>query len=233
MQPAQRQRLQREPGGGLLVAGRPHPGERCVHRTHVALLVDGAGGGGGGGRVFARVEGKAHASSKKTQEESFTSLFTDLRKVANHPLLLDNQTGAVATKYTRDPAVLPRLAFLLHRLGAFGHSCTVPMVLAQLTETSDFGLHALCCEYGFDACAEVYRMRLTPAEINESSGKFVHLRTLLPQLKKDGHRVLLFSQWTSMLDILEVFLGEEGLDMDYLRLDGSTDSKARQRMIDE
>lgn len=44
------------------------------------------------------------------------------------------------------------------------------------------------------------------------------LAELLPLLKKDGHRVLIFSQWTSMLDILEWML--EVIGVTYRRLDG-------------
>ena len=44
------------------------------------------------------------------------------------------------------------------------------------------------------------------------------LAELLPDLKKCGHRVLIFSQWTSMLDILEWTL--DVLGVTYRRLDG-------------
>jgi len=44
------------------------------------------------------------------------------------------------------------------------------------------------------------------------------LARLLPSLKEDGHRVLIFSQWTSMLDILEWALDVIGVT--YRRLDG-------------
>jgi hypothetical protein len=37
-----------------------------------------------------------------------------------------------------------------------------------------------------------------------ASGKFVLLDKLLPRLKADGHRILLFSQFKIMLDIIEV-----------------------------
>jgi SNF2 family DNA or RNA helicase len=36
------------------------------------------------------------------------------------------------------------------------------------------------------------------------SGKLVLLDKLLPRLQRDGHRVLIFSQFRIMLDILEV-----------------------------
>lgn len=46
------------------------------------------------------------------------------------------------------------------------------------------------------------------------------LDRMLPKLREDGHRVLLFSQFTSMLDILEDFCMMRGFE--YCRLDGST-----------
>lgn len=42
--------------------------------------------------------------------------------------------------------------------------------------------------------------------------------------------MLIFSQWTRLLDLLEVFL--EDMSMRYLRLDGSTPVRERQRLID-
>jgi adenosinetriphosphatase len=40
----------------------------------------------------------------------------------------------------------------------------------------------------------------------EASGKMILLDKMLPKLKADGHRVLIFSQMTKMLDILEDYL---------------------------
>jgi len=53
---------------------------------------------------------------------------------------------------------------------------------------------------------------------------------LLPELEAQGHRTLLFSQWTTILDIIEVFLEQRGTP--FLRLDGSTSVSARQQLID-
>jgi len=52
------------------------------------------------------------------------------------------------------------------------------------------------------------------------SGKVAYLRQLLPRLKSEGHRVLLFSQFKLVLDVLEPFLKLIGLS--FLRLDGDT-----------
>jgi SWI/SNF-related matrix-associated actin-dependent regulator 1 of chromatin subfamily A len=43
--------------------------------------------------------------------------------------------------------------------------------------------------------------------------------------------MLVFSQWTRLLDLLEVLLNDMG--MVFLRLDGSTPIKERQELIDE
>ena len=67
------------------------------------------------------------------------------------------------------------------------------------------------------------------------SAKMRELQALLPRLKAEGHRVLLFSQYTQMLDLLEALMGAEhgGLGLSYLRLDGSTSQGERQQLIDE
>ncbi len=65
-------------------------------------------------------------------------------------------------------------------------------------------------------------------ELIRCSGKFELLDRVLPKLKASGHRVLIFSQMTSLLTVLEdYFMYRKIL---YLRLDGST--KADDRGID-
>ena len=49
---------------------------------------------------------------------------------------------------------------------------------------------------------------------------------LLRKLKNGGHRVLIFTQMTKMLDVLEAFLNYHGHR--YLRLDGTTNVEKRQ-----
>jgi chromodomain-helicase-DNA-binding protein 4 len=65
----------------------------------------------------------------------------------------------------------------------------------------------------------------------EASGKLSFLSKILPKLKERGHRVLIFSQFLHMLDLLEDFLN--GIGFRYGRLDGSTATIDRQHMIDE
>ena len=60
------------------------------------------------------------------------------------------------------------------------------------------------------------------------SSKFEFLIDLLHTLRREGHRVLLFSQFTSMLAIIEEHLNEQGYT--YLKLTGET--KDRQDLVD-
>ncbi|GMM56041.1 chromatin-remodeling ATPase [Maudiozyma humilis] len=63
-----------------------------------------------------------------------------------------------------------------------------------------------------------------------SSGKMVLLDQLLTRLKKDGHRVLIFSQMVRMLDILGDYLSIKGIN--FQRLDGTISSGQRRISID-
>lgn len=63
----------------------------------------------------------------------------------------------------------------------------------------------------------------------EISGKFNQFLELLSEVIDNGEKVLVFSQFTSMLDIFEKEIHESGIE--YLRLDGST--KNRQELVDK
>ncbi len=63
-----------------------------------------------------------------------------------------------------------------------------------------------------------------------NSGKMVLLDKLLTRLKRDGHRVLIFSQMVRMLDILCDYLSIKGYA--YQRLDGTVPSATRRIAID-
>jgi len=60
------------------------------------------------------------------------------------------------------------------------------------------------------------------------SAKFDYLADLLETLREEGHRVLVFSQFTSLLEIIESHLAAEGVS--YLKLTGAT--KDRQSLVE-
>jgi helicase SWR1 len=65
-----------------------------------------------------------------------------------------------------------------------------------------------------------------PSLLQYDCGKLQRLHSLLRERKAGGHRVLIFTQMTKILDILETFLNFHGWL--YLRLDGATKIEDRQ-----
>lgn len=80
-----------------------------------------------------------------------------------------------------------------------------------------------------EACGGSLIKAKASAEVDalvKCSGKLVFLDKLLPKLQAEGHRVLIFSQFKIMLDLLEDFL--RGRSFGYERLDGDIVGAARQ-----
>lgn len=65
----------------------------------------------------------------------------------------------------------------------------------------------------------------------DNCGKLNMVDKLLKKLKERGSRVLIFTQMTRILDILEDFMHMRGYN--YCRLDGQTDYETRERSIRE
>ncbi|RLN56226.1 hypothetical protein BBJ28_00014137 [Nothophytophthora sp. Chile5] len=76
--------------------------------------------------------------------------------------------------------------------------------------------------------------RPAPTEIMEKtihcSGKMVLVSKLIPKLRREGHKILIFSQFLKQLDLLERYC--EANSFGYERLDGSTGGSMRQNAID-
>ncbi|EDW95334.1 chromodomain-helicase-DNA-binding protein 3 [Drosophila yakuba] len=93
-----------------------------------------------------------------------------------------------------------------------------------------------CCNHPYLFSSAAEEATILPSglyEINsliKASGKLDLLSKMLKQLKADHHRVLIFSQMTKMLNILEDFLEGEGYQ--YERLDGNIRGDLRQEAID-
>jgi superfamily II DNA or RNA helicase len=88
----------------------------------------------------------------------------------------------------------------------------------------------------FDALEALLRMRqacchpsLVPGQEHHSSAKIERLMESLEEAVEEGHKALIFSQWTSFLDIIGQALSEKQIG--YLRLDGST--KDRKAVVDQ
>ncbi|KAL5715234.1 ATP-dependent DNA helicase ddm1 [Ranunculus cassubicifolius] len=62
-------------------------------------------------------------------------------------------------------------------------------------------------------------------------GKFQLLERLLTQLFARKHKVLIFSQWTKILDLIHYYFSEKGIEV--CRIDGSVKLEERRRQIQE
>lgn len=138
----------------------------------------------------------------------------DLRKLANHPLLLryhfsDDQVRKMAKALAKDPS----------------YKNTNPDEIFQdIAPLSDFKLYQMAEKHH-----SLINLVRIPDKLVLDSGKFKILDNLLPKLKTEGHRVLIFSQFVMMLDVIEKYL--EIRRFGFLRLDGQTAVEDRQDMI--
>ncbi len=69
-------------------------------------------------------------------------------------------------------------------------------------------LRQICCH------PRLYDKEMVKGDIQ--SGKFEHLKGMLEQIISEGHRVLLFSQFVDMLDIIKGWLERTGIPYEYL-----------------
>uniref|UniRef100_A0A4W5JPB2 Helicase C-terminal domain-containing protein n=1 Tax=Hucho hucho TaxID=62062 RepID=A0A4W5JPB2_9TELE len=88
------------------------------------------------------------------------------------------------------------------------------LIKEDMDVMTDFELHRLCLQY---PSVQDYQLN---TDMLLDSGKLSLLTQLLTSLKNKGDRVVLFGQFTMMLDILEMFL--KPVKHRYIRLDGST-----------
>ncbi|KAK7909646.1 hypothetical protein WMY93_014330 [Mugilogobius chulae] len=93
-----------------------------------------------------------------------------------------------------------------------------------------------CCNHPYLFPSASMEAQKTPngayegSALVKASGKLMLLQKMLRKLKEQGHRVLVFSQMTKMLDLLEDFLDHEGYK--YERIDGGITGALRQEAID-
>ncbi|KAI9828672.1 MAG: hypothetical protein M1832_001775 [Thelocarpon impressellum] len=163
----------------------------------------------------AREAMEARAAGNKPDKES-SNVMMQLRKAAIHPMLFrrifDDDT---IRKMSRDC------------LGEAELSDRDPdMVYEDMGYYSDFQLHTFCEEH-----PRTMRKYNIKGDEWMDSGKVEKLAELLLRFRSQGDRVLVFSQFTMVLNILEAVM--ETLQMQFFRFDGSTKIEERQDMIDQ
>ncbi|MFO0939349.1 MAG: DEAD/DEAH box helicase [Pirellulales bacterium] len=101
--------------------------------------------------------------------------------------------------------------------------------IAKLSDIQDqrFKMLALLTRLRQLACSP----KLVHADWPGRSSKLQHLAETLQELRSEGHRTLVFSQFVTHLDLIQQMLTEEGISFQYL--DGSTSPKDRQKRVDD
>lgn len=163
----------------------------------------------------AREAMRARAAGEKPASETGNMLM-QLRKAAIHPMLFrrwfdDATIAKMAKDCLKEPDLLDR---------------NEELVLEDMSVYSDFQLHTFCEEH-----PTTMARYDVPSDAWMDSGKVAKLAELLQRFRAAGDRVLVFSQFTMVLDILQAVL--ETLEMQYFRFDGSTKIDQRQDMIDQ
>uniref|UniRef100_A0A183A7A7 Chromatin-remodeling ATPase INO80 n=1 Tax=Echinostoma caproni TaxID=27848 RepID=A0A183A7A7_9TREM len=122
-----------------------------------------------------------------------------------------------------------RAPYFMHRYNhLLALSRPVPAGLDPLSSLSSripYGIPQSICVPDFSRDIELISLATRIAD----SGKLVALDALLNELKPAGHRVLIYSQMTRMIDILEEFMIYR--NHAYLRLDGSSRLSDRRDMV--
>ncbi|GAB7334205.1 hypothetical protein MBLNU13_g06262t1 [Cladosporium sp. NU13] len=162
------------------------------------------------------------ANGKKTTAKASSNVLMNLRKAAIHPLL---------SRRIYDEKRLTKIQTALLKDAEFAGNPPdrVWKYLVgegpQTIKGGDFGLHRFCAERPF-----LSKFALRKQEWMDC-GKVQKFKELVLGYKANGDRALVFSQFTTLMDILETVL--ETLDIRYMRLDGSTRMDIRQDMIDK
>lgn len=177
-----------------------HPSQTAIYNAFLEKAQE---------RARLRLEGS------KVPNDGENNPLMQLRKAAIHPMLFRRF-------YTEDK--LKKMLPLLKRYEPTEFSQRDDQILQEMRNFSDFYLHYWCkiypCIVDFDV----------PDLTWMNSGKVDSLVKLLKKYQANGDRVLVFSQFTLVLDILEEVL--QTVLVQYMRFDGTTKVNERQTLID-
>jgi SWI/SNF-related matrix-associated actin-dependent regulator 1 of chromatin subfamily A len=183
-----------------------HPAQQAIYDGHLEQARE---------RARLRVEG---AKIPKNANDENNPLM-QLRKAAIHPMLFRRH-------FTNEK--IEKMADIL-RKKVPEHFPTDKNhkrehLIQEMRSGSDFWLHSWCWDYpclaGFDV----------PNLSWMDSGKVESMVKLVKGYKENGDRVLIFSQFALVLDILEAVLNTSKIQ--FTRIDGSTKIDDRQTLID-
>lgn len=146
---------------------------------------------------------------------SFLGNLMMLRKACLHPLLF---------RYLYTDEVLKCMSRRLHS-GITYRDASEVLIFEDMQVMSDYELNSLCHQFP----DEIGDYSL-PVETYMHCGKVQQLMKLVGDMRERKEKVLVFSMFTQVLDILEKAFSVQGIK--FVRLDGSTSVDQRQEIID-
>ncbi|KAJ7218012.1 SNF2 family N-terminal domain-containing protein [Mycena pura] len=160
---------------------------------------------------------KKKSRAKKTNTESSTNVLMDLRKGALHPMLF-------RTHFT-DEILAGMTKQLLKENDFKKRGAIFDLVKEDMSVMTDAELQFFCGTY------KSIRKYLREDDCYLDAGKVQALLRLLAEYGEQGRKILIFSQFTQVLDILQAILKQK--EIRYLLLTGSTAVDVRQSLVDE
>jgi SWI/SNF-related matrix-associated actin-dependent regulator 1 of chromatin subfamily A len=161
------------------------------------------------------------ATGGKVTAKASSNVIMSLRKAAIHPLL---------SRHIYDDRRIDRIVAVLQKSDEFGGNppdkirAYITGDAAQSLKGGDYGIHRFCLERPILGKFALKRQEWMDC------GKVLRFKELVTAYAASGDRVLVFSQFTTAMDILEQVL--ETLAVKFVRLDGSTKMDLRQELID-
>ncbi|KAK0617929.1 SNF2 family N-terminal domain-containing protein [Bombardia bombarda] len=167
---------------------------------------------------FRKVDVVAKPPQDKGRENDNNNVWIQLRKSAIHPQLFrraftdKNVENMAKTLMDRIPQTELRQPNINH-------------LINELKALSDFELHLWCRDY---PCIRKYDI---PKDSWMESAKVKVLLKMIHEYQENGDRVLVFTRFAKVIEILGECLSSE--DIQYLSLQGNTDVSERQELINE
>lgn len=165
---------------------------------------------------FLSTNDENDTNSGKGDAKKLSNIMMQLRKAADHPLLFRRL-------YKDD--TLKKMARDIMNEVEYVHA-NQDYIFEDMQWMSDFELHRLCMKFKY-----IQKYALKDESIFMDCGKVKWLESNLPKMKEAGDKILIFSQFVIMLDVLEKVMKLMGIK--YVRLDGSTAVAERQLLIDQ
>lgn len=166
-----------------------------------------------------KMEPSQRTKRARGRQNDQNNCWMQLRKAALHPLLF--------RRHFDDKKVKKMAEILMANVPQTDlRQPDIKHLIQELKDSSDFQLHLWCRDYSY-----LLKEFDIPTEAKLDSGKVQKLLELIEQYQKNGDRVLVFSKFSRLIDVLQEVLALQGIDHRVLR--GDTMVADRQTLIDE